>query len=99
MHVTLSPCSCVAVFEPRADKRFPQLSHDQSLSLTNLVGENVKVIFLYYYTRNDRLIQNALKFIIYRPRYLYSGIETRDYELRGSAALTTRHPSIRKSWH
>jgi hypothetical protein len=28
-----------------------------------------------------------------------SGLENRDYGRRGSAALTTRHPSIRKSWH
>jgi hypothetical protein len=28
-----------------------------------------------------------------------SGLEIRDYSHRGSAALTTRHPSIRKSWH
>jgi hypothetical protein len=28
-----------------------------------------------------------------------SGLESRDYDRRGSAALTTRHPSIRKSWH
>jgi hypothetical protein len=28
-----------------------------------------------------------------------SGLESRDYGRRGSAALTTRHPSIRKSWH
>jgi hypothetical protein len=27
------------------------------------------------------------------------GLEKRDYGRRGSAALTTRHPSIRKSWH
>jgi hypothetical protein len=28
-----------------------------------------------------------------------SGLENRDYGRRGSAALTMRHPSIRKSWH
>jgi hypothetical protein len=28
-----------------------------------------------------------------------SGLEIRDYGRKGSAALTTRHPSIRKSWH
>jgi hypothetical protein len=28
-----------------------------------------------------------------------SGLENRDYGRRGSAALTTRHPSIHKSWH
>jgi hypothetical protein len=28
-----------------------------------------------------------------------SGLETRDYDRRGSAALTMRHPSILKSWH
>jgi hypothetical protein len=28
-----------------------------------------------------------------------SGLENRDYGRRGSAALTTRHPSLRKSWH
>jgi hypothetical protein len=28
-----------------------------------------------------------------------SGLEIRAYGRRGSAALTTRHPSIRKSWH
>jgi hypothetical protein len=28
-----------------------------------------------------------------------SGLENRDYSRRGSAALTTRHPSIRRSWH
>jgi hypothetical protein len=28
-----------------------------------------------------------------------SGLESRDYGRRGSAALTTRHPSIRKRWH
>jgi hypothetical protein len=28
-----------------------------------------------------------------------SGLEIRDYGRRGSAALTTRHPSIRKSWY
>jgi hypothetical protein len=27
------------------------------------------------------------------------GLENRDYGRRGSAALTMRHPSIRKSWH
>jgi hypothetical protein len=27
-----------------------------------------------------------------------SGIENRDYGCRGFASLTTRHPSIRKSW-
>jgi hypothetical protein len=27
------------------------------------------------------------------------GLEKRDYGHRGSAALTTRHLSIRKSWH
>jgi hypothetical protein len=28
-----------------------------------------------------------------------SGLENQDYGRRGSATLTTRHPSIRKSWH
>jgi hypothetical protein len=28
-----------------------------------------------------------------------SGLENRDYGRRGSAALTTWHPSIRKCWH
>jgi hypothetical protein len=28
-----------------------------------------------------------------------SGLENRDYGCRGSAALTKRHLSIRKSWH
>jgi hypothetical protein len=28
-----------------------------------------------------------------------SGLENRDYGRTGSAALTMRHPSIRKSWH
>jgi hypothetical protein len=28
-----------------------------------------------------------------------SGLENRHYGRRGSAALTMRHPSIRKSWH
>jgi hypothetical protein len=28
-----------------------------------------------------------------------SGLEKRDYGRKGSAALTTRHPSILKSWH
>jgi hypothetical protein len=28
-----------------------------------------------------------------------SDLENRDYDHRGSAALTTRHPSIHKSWH
>jgi hypothetical protein len=28
----------------------------------------------------------------------YPGLEKRDYSCRGSAALTMRHPSIRKSW-
>jgi hypothetical protein len=28
-----------------------------------------------------------------------SGLESRDYRRRGSAALTTRNPSIRKRWH
>jgi hypothetical protein len=28
-----------------------------------------------------------------------SGLENRDYGRRGSVTLTTRHPSIRKSWH
>jgi hypothetical protein len=28
-----------------------------------------------------------------------SGLEIREYGRRGSAALTTRHPSIRKTWH
>jgi hypothetical protein len=28
-----------------------------------------------------------------------SGLETRDYGLRGSAALTMQHNSIPKSWH
>jgi hypothetical protein len=28
-----------------------------------------------------------------------SGLEKRDYGCMGSAALTTRHPFIRKSWH
>jgi hypothetical protein len=28
-----------------------------------------------------------------------SGLENRDYGLRESDVLTTRHPSIRKSWH
>jgi hypothetical protein len=28
-----------------------------------------------------------------------SGLENRDYGRRGSATLTMRHPSIRKSWH
>jgi hypothetical protein len=27
------------------------------------------------------------------------GLENRDYGRIGSAALTTQHPSIRKSWH
>jgi hypothetical protein len=27
-----------------------------------------------------------------------SGLENRDYGRRGSAGLTARHPSIRKSW-
>jgi hypothetical protein len=27
------------------------------------------------------------------------GLENRDYGSRGSVAVTTRHPSIRKSWH
>jgi hypothetical protein len=28
-----------------------------------------------------------------------SGLENRDYGCRGSAVLTTQHPSIRRSWH
>jgi hypothetical protein len=28
-----------------------------------------------------------------------SGLETRDYSSSGSAALTTGHSSVRKSWH
>jgi hypothetical protein len=28
-----------------------------------------------------------------------SDLENRNYGRRGSAALTTRHPSIHKSWH
>jgi hypothetical protein len=28
-----------------------------------------------------------------------SGLETRDYGHKGFAALTTRQPSMRKSWH
>jgi hypothetical protein len=28
-----------------------------------------------------------------------SGLENRDYGRKGIAALTTRYPSIRKSWH
>jgi hypothetical protein len=28
-----------------------------------------------------------------------TGLENRDYCLRGPAALSMRHPSIRKSWH
>jgi hypothetical protein len=28
-----------------------------------------------------------------------SGLENRDYGRRGNAALTTRRPSIRKSWY
>jgi hypothetical protein len=28
-----------------------------------------------------------------------NGLEIRDYGRRGSAALTMRHPTIRKSWH
>jgi hypothetical protein len=28
-----------------------------------------------------------------------SGLENRNYGLRGSGVLTTRHPCIRKSWH
>jgi hypothetical protein len=28
-----------------------------------------------------------------------SGLENRDYGRKGSAALTTRHPYVRKSWH
>jgi hypothetical protein len=28
-----------------------------------------------------------------------TGLENPDYGCRGSAALTTRHPSIHKSWH
>jgi hypothetical protein len=36
---------------------------------------------------------------IYIYIYIYTGLEKRDYGRRGSAALTMRHPSIRKSWH
>jgi hypothetical protein len=28
-----------------------------------------------------------------------SGLENRDYGRKGTAALTTRNPSIRKTWH
>jgi hypothetical protein len=28
-----------------------------------------------------------------------SGLENRDYGRRGTAAMTKRHPYIRKSWH
>jgi hypothetical protein len=28
-----------------------------------------------------------------------TSLENRDYGCRGSVALTTRHPSIRKSWY
>jgi hypothetical protein len=28
-----------------------------------------------------------------------SGLENRDYDHKGSATLTKRHPSIRKSWY
>jgi hypothetical protein len=28
-----------------------------------------------------------------------AGLENRDYGRRGSAELTMRHPSIRRSWH
>jgi hypothetical protein len=41
---------------------------------------------------------NVLKYIYVRDT-LYSGLENRDYGRRGSAALTMRHPSIRKRWH
>jgi hypothetical protein len=39
----------------------------------------------------------TLTFYLYGP--IQSGLENRDYGLRGFAALTTRHPSIRKSWY
>jgi hypothetical protein len=35
----------------------------------------------------------------YKEKHRYSGLENRDYGRRGSAALTMRHPSIRKRWH
>jgi hypothetical protein len=33
------------------------------------------------------------------PLYMYICLENRDYGRKGCAALTMRHPSIRKSWH
>jgi hypothetical protein len=30
---------------------------------------------------------------------LFLGLENRDYDCKGSATLTMRHPSIRKIWH
>jgi hypothetical protein len=58
------------------------------------------LFFFYFYTdsfRERKIIRllSVLKFI----EQQLSGLENRDYGRRGSAALTMRHPSIRRSWH
>jgi hypothetical protein len=45
-------------------------------------------------------IKTCIIVILLRASVLVkSGLENRDYDRRGSAALTTQHPYIRKSWH
>jgi hypothetical protein len=47
------------------------------------------------YARSDLCIENM--YFLYPNKMLLHSL--RDYGRRGSAALTTRHHSIRESWH
>jgi hypothetical protein len=52
-----------------------------------------KILSTLYVASNGRTIMN------YDMGKMPSGLENQDYGRRGSAALTMRHPPIRKSWH
>jgi hypothetical protein len=48
--------------------------------------------------RSPLSLVSAIEELLERKRS-GSGLEIREYGRMGSAALTTQHPSIRKSWH
>jgi hypothetical protein len=49
------------------------------------------IVIMYKNTYMSHICSQVNKF--------FAGLENRDYGRRGSAALTMRHPAIRKSWH
>jgi hypothetical protein len=66
---------------------------------SNSKGHHSTYVSLEVILHKDKKLQRQIVFLVPRKCYISAcnGLENRDYGDRGSAALTTRHPSSRKS--